>query len=281
MMLIRLPDVRCPFIFGYMRKNALPLLAAALLLTFGVFAWNQKTWLNATFFPLQHLEITNRIASYYEINKGDETPSRSTGTTAKGTLENGKLVPYEGSNFEYFDTSSYLGGRAFLNDRVLKTFVEVYDTLSARHPGRKFRLMECSLRNGGPIPGHRTHQNGLSTDVMVPVVKNGEPYYDLDSLGGWHYMLEFNNAGQLLTDTTVVIDFNLLAEHVYLLNKIGKKHKVKVAKTIMKLELKDELYATVYGKKIKNAGIYFAMNLPDFINRNHDDHYHIDFEVLP
>ena len=53
-----------------------------------------------------------------------------------------------------------------------------------------------------------------------------------------------------------------------------------MAKTSLKLELKDELYKTVYGKKVKNAGIYFAMNLPPFINNNHDDHYHIDFETV-
>lgn len=257
------------------------MLPAALLATIGAFAVTQQPWFAATFGTLQNPVVINPVAAYYEANKGNAEHSISTGTTAKGTLVNGKLVPFDGSNFEYFDTSSYLGGRAFLNDRVLKTYVEVYDTLAARHPGRRFRLMECSLRNGGPIPGHRTHQNGLSTDVMVPVTKNGEPYYALDSIGGWHYGLEFNNKGQLIADTTVAIDFDLLAEHVYLLNKIGKKHKVKVAKTILKLELKDELYATVYGKKIKNAGIYFAMNLPGFINQNHDDHYHIDFEVLP
>lgn len=268
-------------IFGFMKRNRLYLLPAALFATIGVFALTQQSWFANTFGTLQHLAVINPVVAYYEANRGDTARSISTGTTANGTLINGKLVPFNGSNFEYFDTSSYLGGRAFLNDRVLKTFEEVYDTLAARHPGRKFRLMECSLRNGGPIPGHRTHQNGLSTDVMVPVTKNGEPYYGLDSLGGWHYALDFNNNGQLISDTTVTIDFELLAEHVFLLNKIGKKHKLKVAKTILKLELKDELYATVYGKKIKNAGIYFAMNLPDFINRNHDDHYHIDFEVLP
>jgi penicillin-insensitive murein DD-endopeptidase len=53
-----------------------------------------------------------------------------------------------------------------------------------------------------------------------------------------------------------------------------------VKKVILMLELKDDFYATPNGKKVKNKGIYFAMNLPEGTNKQHDDHIHVDIEPV-
>jgi penicillin-insensitive murein endopeptidase len=71
--------------------------------------------------------------------------------------------------------------------------------------------MECSNKEGGRIFPHRTHQNGLSVDFMIPLIKNGIPYYGLDNLGANHYLLDFNNNGEYLKDTSIKIDFNMVA----------------------------------------------------------------------
>ena len=106
------------------------------------------------------------------------------------------------------------------------------------------------------------------------------PYTGLDTLGANHYWLEFDNSGAYTKDTSVRIDFNLVAQHILVLEQTARKYGLKIAKVIFKLELKDELLATEYGKQLAASGIYFAKSLPDLINSLHDDHYHIDFTFL-
>ena len=48
---------------------------------------------------------------------------------------------------------------------------------------------------------------------------------------------------------------------------------------VSNLDNEDELFDTVYGKKIKSSGIYFAQNLSPIINALHDDHFHVDFRI--
>jgi penicillin-insensitive murein endopeptidase len=220
---------------------------------------------------------TQRIQSFYNQYKGNDLPSISSGTVSNGKLENGKLVPYYGANFEYFDTTSYFEHRAYLHNKVLETILSTYKEFETLVPGKKFFLMECSNAHGGKMTPHYTHQNGLSIDFMSPLLKDGKPHSDLDTLGIDHYWMAFNNDGKYITDNSVTIDFNLIAQHVLLLESNAYKYGLKIAKVILKLELKDELFATEYGRKLAESEIYFAKNLPDNINELHDDHYHIDF----
>jgi len=53
---------------------------------------------------------------------------------------------------------------------------------------------------------------------------------------------------------------------------------MKIAKVIIKIEYKDELFATEYGQKLKKSGIYIVKGLTKLINALHDEHYHIDFK---
>lgn len=219
------------------------------------------------------------VDAYYKANKGNNLPSQSIGTTGKGSLKNGKLIPFKGNNFTYFDAQSYLNGRAFLNGKVLKSLLSTYKEFETLLPNRMFYVMECSNQDGGKMFPHKTHQNGLSVDFMMPLIKEGKPYYGLDTLGGDHYFLEFNNSGQLKDDLSISIDFNLVARHILILNKAAKIMGIKISKVIINTDLKDELFATEYGKTLKSSGIYVVQKLSPLINSLHDDHYHIDFEV--
>lgn len=218
--------------------------------------------------------------AFYKKNKGDNQPSQSVGTVSAGSLKNGKLMPYKGNNFAYFDSLSYVKGRAFVHDKVKKAVLATYSTLEQLHPNRMFYLMECSNKNGGKMFPHRTHQNGLSVDFMVPKIKNGKPCYDLDKTGADHYFLAFDKQGRYIEDTSISIDFNLLAQHILLLEKEARKKGIKIKKVIINTDLKDELFATEYGKKLKTSGIYIAQNLSPLINSLHDDHIHVDFELI-
>jgi penicillin-insensitive murein endopeptidase len=220
------------------------------------------------------------IEKYMEANTDNDLPSKSDGSVSQGSLINGKLFPFSGQNFSYFDTLSYISNRAFLNNRVKTTVLETYGLLNSEIPNRQFCIMECSNKSGGKIFPHKTHQNGLSIDFMVPLMKDGKPYYGLDTIGRKHYFLEFNDNGCYIYDTTITIDFDIIAKHILSLNKVAQKNKLKISKVIFKIELKDDLYSTPNGKILKKSGIYLAQQLVAVINSLHDDHYHVDFEEI-
>lgn len=225
-------------------------------------------------------KIHNKIANYTNEHPDDSLPSKSNGTVGNGSLENGKLIPFEGKNFQYFDTASYLKGRAFMNDKVKTTLLDCYDECFTEIPQRKFIIMECSNQNGGKIWPHKTHQNGLSVDLMMPLIKDDEPYYGLDMKGTSHYLLEFDYEGKYIEDPSISIDFEVIAHQLLLLEKHANKNGIHISKVIIHTELKDELFSGKYGQQLKNSDIYVVKALTPLINALHDDHYHVDFEYL-
>ena len=223
------------------------------------------------------IELDTTIINYYNKNKGNSKPSKSSGAVSNGTMTNGKLIPFYGKNFTYFDKGSYLSGRAYVNNKVLTTLLESYKRLEELDSNRKFFIMESANKTGGKLAPHRTHQTGLSVDFMMPLIQDKKPYYKLDNLGTRHYLLSFNDNGEYGNDTAVKVDFNLIAQHILILNEEAKKVGLKIKKVIIKIEYKDELFATEYGKKLKSSGIYVVKGLTKMINALHDEHYHIDF----
>ena len=221
-----------------------------------------------------------KLSTYIQQNQNDSITSKSLGSVSNGSLKNGKLVPFQGKNYSYFDKTSYLSGRAFLNSKVLSTILEGYKNLETAQPDRTFKIMECAHKHGGKLWPHQTHQNGLSIDFMMPKLKDFKPYYGLDTLGINHYWLTFNNRGQYKKDTSISIDFESIAQHILILKETVKKHKLKIQKVIIKVELKDELFKGKYGKKLKESGVYIVKSLSPTINALHDDHYHIDFKEI-
>ncbi len=225
----------------------------------------------------QKPEKDTAILAFYNKNKGDDKRSNSFGVVSNGKLENGKLIPFYGKNFSYFDKGSYLSGRGYVNDKVLVTLLESYKQLETLVPNRHFYIMESANKEGGKLYPHRTHQNGLSVDFMMPLTQGNKPYSQLDSLGTGHYLLAFNNNGEYGYNKSVKVDFNLMAQHILILNKEAEKVGLKIKKVIIKTEYKDELFATEYGKKLKASGIYLVKRLSKLINALHDEHYHVDF----
>jgi len=217
---------------------------------------------------------------YYANNSKVTKPSHVIGTVSKGKLNHGKLFPFYGDNFSYFDSRSYLNHRAFTSDAVLSTILASYQDMKSIADKRHFYLMELSNKEGGQIYPHRTHQNGLSADFMMPMLKDNAPYIGLDTLGIDHYWLKFNNKGEYSEDKSVKVDFELIAKHILNLEKNARKNGLKISKVIIKIEFKDELFSSAAGQRLKNSGIYVVQNLSKLINDIHDDHYHIDFKKV-
>lgn len=217
------------------------------------------------------------MADFYAKNTDDGSKSISSGTVGNGSLSNGKIMPCSGSNFRYFSSESYLAGRAFVTDKVRDITISAFGKLEKNSPGRMFRIMECSNKEGGKISPHHTHQNGTSIDFMIPLKKDGDAYYGLDSTGPSHYLLSFDDNGKYSKDESIEIDFEMLAREIIALDDAAKEQGMKIEKVILKKELTDELRATNSGKEITKRNIYITRNLTPLINSLHDDHFHVDF----
>jgi penicillin-insensitive murein endopeptidase len=137
--------------------------------------------------------------------------------------------------------------------------------------------MECANKHGGKMWPHRTHQIGLSADFMLPKTRNGRTHRLLDHLGVWHYLLAANSRGTY--SSRVSIDFETMARHLLALDDAARANGLRVKKVILKIDLKDDFFASPSGKKVKQRGIYFAKSLPRLVDELHDDHYHVDFAL--
>ncbi len=207
--------------------------------------------------------------------------SKSLGNPGNGTLVNGVKLPYKYKNFKYFSPFSYFVlNRAYVNDKVYNTLMQTYAQCEKEFPRRRFGVMECSKKNGGPIVLHRTHQNGLSVDFMTPFKRKNKEFKLFNKMGIWHYTLRFDQNGKNKLFKKVVIDFELLANFIFILEKKARVNGLKIKKVILKTDLKDEIIATEYGKKLKKMGVYFVIKLPKVVNNQHDEHIHVDFEEL-
>ena len=227
----------------------------------------------------ERLRVDYEIMEYMQLKANDDTASAAIGTVGNGTLQHAKLMPYKGKNFIYFDRDSYLAGRGFLHGSARQSVLATYDSLSRVLPHRYFNIMECSNEKGGEMFPHKTHQTGMSIDFMMPLLKDNKPYYGLDTIGAAHYMLNFDDDGKYTRDPSISIDFNLVARKIMLLDYFARQNGLNIFKVIIKIELKDELFATEYGKLLKASGIYVVQGLSPLINALHDDHFHIDLGI--
>lgn len=220
------------------------------------------------------------ILSLPEIFYKNTGESRAVGSVGNGSLENEYLLPYRGLNFKYFSPLSYyILDNAYVHSKLYHTLIDAYAICESTCPDTFFRVMECAHKGGGKMLIHRTHQNGLSVDFMIPKMKNGKQARFYDYFGIWHYLLEFTNDGKSKLNKQVEIDFETMGKHILALDAAAHQQGLRIQKVILKIELKDDFFRTESGQKVKSKGIYFAKSLTPMVNNAHDDHYHIDFEI--
>ncbi len=221
------------------------------------------------------------VPSFSQIFHKNKGVSQSIGKVSNGKLKNAYIIPFKGDNFKYFSLFDYyILGRCYVNSSVHKIVIESYAELEKVYPDYTFKIMECSNKKGGrPFP-HRTHQNGLSIDFMTPLKKGDKTIIRFDKIGMWRYLMEFDSNGKYRRNKDIEIDFDKMAKHILALEKTSRKNGYKIKKVILETNLKDEIYKSKYGKKLRKSKIYFVKSLPERINKLHDDHYHIDFQKL-
>lgn len=97
----------------------------------------------------------------------------SLGLQYAGSLENGTQLPLEGPDWVTWnpstDSSPNRPGRLYGHERTIRTVLEVVAAHRAAHPDApRVVVGDISLRHGGRIDQHVSHQNGLDVDVYYP-----------------------------------------------------------------------------------------------------------------
>jgi len=196
------------------------------------------------------------------------------GTTADGRLENGVKLPSEGKNFVAYSSVARLMGRTYVHSTVKAVVVDAYADLYKENPGKVYKYAETGFEKGGKFKPHKTHQNGLSVDFMVPVVDaDGKSVYlPTNVFNKYGYNIEFDKHGHY---KGYAIDFESMAAHIVYLHKEAKKRGVDLWRVIFAPELQPYLFKTKYGSYLKE-NVQFSKKRAWV---RHDEHYHVDFAV--
>lgn len=203
-----------------------------------------------------------------------DKPSQSLGTVNKGSLINGKRLPAKGDNFTTCSRLVSLLGRNSVNDKVRAAVLEAYAEVYKIDPKIKFVIGETSWPHGGKFWPHRSHQNGLSVDFMVPVRNKSGESVPLPStiFNKFGYGIEFDSLGRY---EDLTIDFNSIGLHILRLKKSAEKNGLGIVVVIFDNQLQTLLFKTKYGKELQD-NIRFSKLKPWI---RHDEHYHVDFKI--
>ena len=196
------------------------------------------------------------------------------GTTSNGRLEDGVPLPGSGRNFVSYGIIPELVGRTYVHSKVRDVIVTAYRILETEQSGKVFKYAETGARLGGKFPPHKTHQNGLSVDFMVPVLIDSDrsAHLPTHALNRYGYDIEFDERGRF---GEYRIDFEALGAHIVALHKAAEIHAVGIRRVLFDPQLQPLLYNTRYGD-------YIRRNIEIPLKRSwvrHDEHIHVDFVV--
>ena len=196
------------------------------------------------------------------------------GTVKDGRIANAVQLPRSGTNYSAYSSLAGVLGRNYLHSKVHELVLAAYAALETSAPNKVFVYGETGSASGGRFRPHRTHQNGLSVDFMVPVIdKTGRSVPLPTSVGNkWGYDIEFDATAKFGDYT---IDFEALGEHLYQLHKLARSRKVGISLVILDVAFLSKLFRTTHGE-------YLKRNLPFLKGKSwwrHDEHYHVDFSV--
>jgi penicillin-insensitive murein DD-endopeptidase len=196
------------------------------------------------------------------------------GTPEKGRLDNGVKLPSSGSNFSTYSVLGSTLGRTAVHQTVALVIIDAYKALETSATGKYFVYGETGWPSGGSFKPHKTHQNGLSVDFMVPVIDASAKSVPLptSAFNKYGYDIEFTSDGRF---GELTIDFEAIAAHIWELDKAAKTRGIKLRRVIFDNELQLGLHKTKHWPYLRD-NVIFSRKRPWI---RHDEHYHIDFEV--
>lgn len=200
--------------------------------------------------------------------------SQCYGTVSNGSISESVQLPVSGENFESYSRVAHMMGRTYVHSTVHRIILDAYESLVETHPDKKFKYAETGFKHGGEMYPHRTHQNGLSVDFMVPVLneKDESDYFPSNPFNRFGYDVEFDERGHY---ENLRIDFEAMGAHIVALHNAALEQGINIKKVILDPELQPYLFATSWGEYLKSQ-VTFSKNR---VWVRHDEHYHIDFEL--
>lgn len=196
------------------------------------------------------------------------------GMPSNGRLEGGVSLPNAGANFQTYGRVPSALGRTHVHTTVRDTLTSAYKHLEAQTPGVPYVFAESGWATGGSFKPHKTHQNGLSVDLMVPVRRHdGTPVpMPTHAFNRYGYDIEFDARGR---SDDLVIDFDALGALMLALADAARANGIGVRRVIFAPDLQPALYASVHGEEIRRR-----VTIPKKRSWvRHDEHIHVDFSV--
>ncbi len=207
---------------------------------------------------------------------GSQGLSASTcfGTTSNGALADGCKLPSNGPNFSAYTALGSLLGRTWVHCTVAQVVSDAFGALAVSNPNWRFVYGESGAAEGGQFDPHKTHQNGLSVDFMVPVVNKSGKSLPLPTgiTNKYGYSIEFDSIGRV---DDLTIDFAALAAHIAAIRKAAEANGIGIWRVIFDPKLQPFLHSTPSWPQLQD--IQFSTR-PSWVR--HDEHYHVDFEIL-
>ena len=184
------------------------------------------------------------------------------------------MLPVSGKNYRPYSHVAVMSGRTYVHSIVKRIIVLAYKDLETEQKQKVYKYAETGFEYGGQFKPHKTHQNGLSVDFIVPVLnqRGQSVYLPTHALNKWGYAIKFNSKGRY---KKYQIDFEAMAAHIVALHKQANKSGVGIWRVIFDPGLQGYLFKTRYGQ-------YLRQNVKFSRRRSwvrHDEHYHIDFSI--
>lgn len=202
-----------------------------------------------------------------------EGKSRCFGTSDDGRMQGGVSLPLTGANFSAYSVAGWSLGRTYVHSTVREILLEAYKALEKASPGTVFVYGETGWPGGGRFRPHKTHQNGLSVDLMVPVLLDGKsvplPGAVFNRYG---YDLEFNDQGRY---EGYSIDFEALAELIHQIHRAAESRGAPIRRVIFEVPLQKHLWQTGRGAFLRQT-VAFSSKAAWV---RHDEHIHVDFAL--
>lgn len=213
--------------------------------------------------------------------KGGVAQKESTcyGRFADGRLADGVQLPLSGPNFEPYATEPVNRGRVYVHSKVARIVANAYSALPAGDAAARYVYGESGRAKGGVIEPHKTHQNGLSVDFMVPVRDAaGKPVRWSAEAPLYGYEAEFdgNSASATINGKTLTIDFEAIAMHLLALHKAAVAENASIHQVYFDKPFIEKLKKTSLGSEMTDKRFGFNPNAKYW---RHDEHYHVDFSI--
>jgi penicillin-insensitive murein endopeptidase len=158
---------------------------------------------------------------------------------------------------------------------VRDLLVEVFAARAKDRPDRRFVVGETGWPHGGRFWPHRSHENGLSVDVFMPLRDEAGRTRDV-AAWPWNelgYGLEFDAKGKL---GDLSIDFDEVALLLTEISARAPMFGLRVQQIIVAPEYVPLILASPSGRKM---GALSAAFLRRPVWWRHDEHLHVDFTV--